>query len=141
MKLFRSAYLALASSALPLVAWAQTYFPGGGGPQYYYGGGGVGGYYGNTGFGGYNGQTRGAGVTNLQSLLSIVQTLIGYFQVIIFLVSIFYILKAALSFARGVPAWEPIKFAVYGILIALLAFSVIPLACWITQSSGPACNL
>ena len=155
MKYLRSAYaLALASVVTPLVTFAQygPYLPQGGyqtNPQFYYGGG--------TSYGGYggNGQARGAGITNLQSLLGIVQTLIGYFQVIIFLYALWSILRAALTMAGG-GSWrgssdgkgggskgasDQVLNAVYGILLALLAFSVIPLACWITQSSGPACNL
>ena len=142
MKYFRSAYaIALASVVTPLVTFAQ-YGPYQSGyqvnPQFYYGGG--------SSYGGYggNGQTRGAGITNLQSLLGIVQTLIGYFQVVIFLYAIFAFMQVAFGFVRGGKPdelWKKGQNAVIGILVALLAFSVIPLACWITQSSGPACNL
>ena len=141
----------VANAIVPLTAFAQqgftgSYNPFGFGssngnvfsnPAYYSGGGGYGG-----GFGGAV-QTRPAmPLNNLPSILGIAETILGYFQVIVFIVAIFYILKAALSYARGKPDYTSIGFAILGMAIAILVFAVPSLICWLTQSTGGAvCNL
>lgn len=148
MKHIRTLYATVvASVSTPLVAFAQFTT---GGPYY----GGIGGgytvgvpsYAGAYGGGGsYYGQTRSnLQFNNIQSLIGLANTLLGYIQVIIFLVALFYFLWAAYDFVTGnVKAGTPkLGYAALGIVVAILAFSIIPLICFLTSAqNGPACQL
>lgn len=145
MKYIRTLYaIVVASVVTPLVAFAQFTT---GGPYY----GGIGGgytvgvpnYAGGYGNGGFGYQTRSARFGDIESLITLGQTLLGYFQVIIFLVALFFFLFAAFKFVKGDAAGggKMLLNAVWGLAIALLAFSIIPLLCFITQAGGRACGL
>ncbi len=141
MKHIRTAYGTVIASALaPLYAFAQWGQPGFNNPnsfsfpQYYQTGSGMGSYY---------GQTRGLQVTSFQSVLGVINTLLGYMQVGIFLIALFYFLKGAWLIVKGDMAGggKMLLNAAIGVAAAILAFSIIPLVCFVTQSSGPACQL
>lgn len=138
MKYIRTATgFVTASVIAPLFALAQGFQSGGFSfPQYYQTG---------SGFAGssYNGQTRGLQVTSFQSVLSLINTLLGYMQVGIFLVALFYFLKGAFLMVKGDIAGgsKMLLNAAIGVAAAILAFSIIPLVCFVTQSNGPACWL
>ena len=142
MKNIRTIYgVVIASVVTPLIAFAQFGF--GGGSLYgsraginQFGGGGLGG-------GSYYGQTRGLQITSFQSILGIVNTLLGYMQVGIFLVALFYFLWGAYDIVKGNvgDGGKKMGYAAAGAAAAILAFSIIPLVCFITQSNGPACWL
>ncbi len=85
-------------------------------------------------------QGSGAGFTGI---INVVYTLIGYFQVIIFLTALVYLLRAAFLFTQGKEkeASPMILNAVIGIVVALLAFAVIPFICSITGAGGEACGV
>ncbi len=144
MKHIRTLYALITASVItPLFAFAQFgpyqsgYQPAN--PQLFYGGG-----FGGGGGGGYGYQTRAAQFGNIESLIALAQTLLGYAQVIIFVIALFFFLFAAFKFVKGDVAGggKTLGFAVIGVVIALLAFSIIPLLCFITQSGGGrACNL
>ena len=138
MKLINSLYAIIISSAiLPFTALAQLYrFDSfrSGTP------GGFGGGYGGSG----NWSTRSYTITNFESLLGIAQTLLGYFQVIIFILAILFALVGAWKIIAGADfeaGRKNLLYAFVGVVIAMLAFAIIPLACWLTQASGPACSL
>lgn len=88
-------------------------------------------------------QTRAYTITNFTSLLNLAHTLLGYFQVIIFLLAILFALVGALliivhgNFEAG---RAYLLWAFVGAVIALLSFAIIPIACFFTQASGPACT-
>ncbi len=140
MKFIKNIFTSVvALAALPVTALAQ---------QVYYGGqGGFG--VGNNPFGfnqgGFNqfGQTRPATIGSFDSIMLVAQRLLGYGQVIIFVTALFYLLFAAFKFAKGDAKDAPtmIMNAILGILLALLAFTIIPMVCWLTQSGGPACMI
>jgi hypothetical protein len=139
MKHIRIIYgIVLASVIAPLFSFAQ----GGGsyGMQQFFGGGQFGG---GGGGGSYYGQTRGLQINNFQSILGIINTLLGYMQVGIFLIALFYFLKGAFLIVKGDMAGggKMLGLAAVGVAVAILAFSIIPLVCFITQSNGPACWL
>lgn len=145
MKHIRAIYgVAIASVVTPLFTFAQGGFSGMQGfsfPQYYQTGSG---FSGGTGLGGsYYGQTRGLQITSFQSILGIINTLLGYMQVGIFLVALFYFLYGAYDMVGGDVGGGAKKmgYAAVGAGAAILAFSIIPLVCFITQSNGPACWL
>ena len=139
MKYIRTATgFVTASVIAPIITFAQGF----GGqaafsfPQYYQTG---------SGFGGasYNGQTRGLQVTSFQSVLGLINTLLGYMQVGIFLIALFFFLKGAFLMVKGDIAGgsKMLLNAAIGVAAAILAFSIIPLVCFVTQSNGPACWL
>ena len=133
--------IVITSVVAPLVAFAQYGFSGGfQGPMI-----GAGAYpVPGMGIGGsYYGQTRGLQITSFQSVLGVVNTLLGYMQVGIFLVALFYFLLGAYSMVKGDVAGgsKKLMYAALGVAAAILAFSIIPLVCFVTQSSGPACFL
>ena len=138
MKNIRTIYgVVIASVVTPLIAFAQFGFGGGSGAGInQFGGGGLGG-------GSYYGQTRGLQITSFQSILGIVNTLLGYMQVGIFLVALFYFLWGAYDIVKGNvgDGGKKMGYAAAGAAAAILAFSIIPLVCFITQSNGPACWL
>ena len=142
MKHIRTIYGAfIASIVMPLFAFAQPYLPEYGGyqinPQF-------GGGFGGNNFGGsYYGQTRGLQVTNFSSVLGIINTLLGYMQVGIFLVALFYFLWGAYLMVTGDVSGGAKKmgYAAVGIGAAILAFSIIPFVCFVVGSQGPACRL
>lgn len=146
MKHIRTIYATvLASVITPLIAFAQFTT---GGPYY----GGIGGGYSvgvpsyagaYGGGGGFGYQTRGARFGDIESLITLAQTLLGYFQVFVFIIALFFFLYAAFLFVKGDAAGggKMLLNAVYGILIAILAFSIIPLVCFLTQAGGRACGL
>lgn len=149
MKIFKSAYASfIATLAIPFATHAQDW--GGGwtnqafGNQNSYLGGGFsfGGGFNQGGGLGY-GQTRPARIGSFNDILTIAQRLLGYFQVIVFMTALFYLIWAGWLYARGNAKEAPgmILNAVIGILVALLAFTVIPLLCWLTQAGGQACGL
>ena len=140
MKSIRTLYASLvASAALPLTAFAQFGQQNFGSNPFSFGI--TGGF--NGGYGGGFGQTRPATIGSFDSLMLVAQRLLGYFQVVIFITALFFMLRGALLYVRGnaKDAQPMILNAVIGIVVALLVFTVIPLACWITQSSGPACGV
>ena len=140
MKHIHSIYaLVIGSVIAPLFAFAQF------GPYNT-----ASGYLPNQGFGGFGGgnggygyQTRGGRIGDIESLIALAQTFLGYAQVLIFLVALFYFLWAAYSFVKGDPATggKMLMNAVIGIVVAILAFSIIPLVCFLTQAGGRACGL
>ncbi len=140
MKYIRAAYgFAIASVIAPLSTFAQQYgYPTIGAGAYPVPGMGVGGQGGS-----YYGQTRGLQVNNFQSVLGVINTLLGYMQVGIFLVALFFFLKGAYLIVKGDMAGggKMLLNAAIGVAAAILAFSIIPLVCFVTQSSGPACWL
>ncbi len=77
------------------------------------------------------------------ALLDVGYKLIGYFQVIIFFVALVYLLRGAFLFTQGKEkeASPMILNAVIGIVVALLAFAVIPLICSVTGAGGEACTV
>ena len=131
--------IAVVSVIAPLYAFAQ------------FGGLNIGGGYGmgvnqftTGGIGGsYYGQTRGLQITSFQSILGIINTLLGYMQVGIFFIALFYFLYGAYDMVGGDVAGggKKMGYAAVGVAAAILAFSIIPLVCFITQSNGPACWL
>lgn len=128
-----------ASVIAPLYALAQGFGgPTFGFPQYYQTGVGFGGYGGS-----YNGQTRGLQITSFQSVLQVINTLLGYMQVGIFLIALYYFLKGAYLMVKGDvgDGAKMLMNAAIGVAAAILAFSIIPLVCFVTQSNGPACWL
>ena len=137
MKYIRTVYgVVIASVVAPLYAFAQ------------FGGLNIGGGYGSgvnqfTTGGSYYGQTRGLQINSFQSILGIINTLLGYMQVGIFLVALFFFLRGAYAMVTGDIAGggKMLLNAAIGVAVAILAFSVIPLVCFITQSNGPACWL
>lgn len=139
MKYIRAAYgFVIASVITPLSAFAQGFsnMQGFSFPQYYQ----------QTGAGpgtSYYGQTRGLQVNNFQSVLGVINTLLGYMQVGIFLIALFYFLRGAYLIVKGDMAGggKMLLNAAIGVAAAILAFSIIPLVCFVTQSSGPACWL
>lgn len=143
MKFIKSMYAIIISSAiLPLTALAQFGYPVGGigiNPITTGGfGSGVGGGYTGSGYL----QTRAYRFTNFDSLLGLAHTLLGYFQLIIFLLAIAMALVGAWKIIVGgnFEAGRPnLLWAFLGVVIAMLSFAIIPFACWITQASGPAC--
>lgn len=143
MKKIRTIYgVAVASIITPLLTFAQPYLPQNGGYQLnsqFSSGGSFGGGAGGS----YYGQTRGLQITSFQSILGIINTLLGYMQVGIFLVALFYFLKGAYLIVQGDMAGggKMLLNAAIGVAAAILAFSIIPLVCFITQSNGPACWL
>ncbi len=145
MKYIRTIYGAvIASVVMPLFALAQPYLPEYGGYQInsQFGGGNQ---FGGGQFGGgsYYGQTRGLQVTNFSSVLGIINTLLGYMQVGIFLVALFYFLWGAYLMVTGDVAGggKKMGYAAVGIGAAILAFSIIPFVCFVVGSQGPACRL
>ncbi len=143
MKHIRTIYGAVVAGAIaPLYAFAQYGFQTGGGSFF---GGGINQFTtgGQFGGGSYYGQTRGLQVTSFQSILGIINTLLGYMQVGIFLVALFYFLYGAYDMVGGDVGGGAKKmgYAAVGVGAAILAFSIIPLVCFITQSNGPACWL
>jgi len=144
MKHIRTIYgVVIASIVTPLLTFAQPYLPEYGGYQInsQFGGGGFGG--GNQFGGSYYGQTRGLQVTNFSSVLGIINTLLGYMQVGIFLVALFYFLWGAYLMVTGDVAGggKKMGYAAVGIGAAILAFSIIPFVCFVVGSQGPACRL
>lgn len=140
MKHIRTIYGAvIASVVMPLFALAQPYLPEYGGYQVnsQFGGGN------QYGGGSYYGQTRGLQVTNFSSVLGIINTLLGYMQVGIFLIALFYFLWGAFLIVKGDIAGggKKLGFAAVGVGAAILAFSIIPFVCFIVGSQGPACRL
>lgn len=140
MKYIRTAISFVSASVIaPLYAFAQ-WGPGFNNPnafsfpQYY-----------QTGFGGpsYSGQTRGLQITSFQSVLQVINTLLGYMQVGIFLIALYYFLKGAYLMVKGDvgDGAKMLMNAAIGVAAAILAFSIIPLVCFVTQSNGPACWL
>lgn len=143
MKHIRTIYgLVIASIVAPLYTFAQYGFQTGGGNFF---GAGVNQFTtgGQFGGGSYYGQTRGLQVTSFQSILGIINTLLGYMQVGIFLVALFYFLWGAYEMVKGDvgDGAKKMGYAAVGVGAAILAFSIIPLVCFITQSNGPACWL
>lgn len=132
MKIINSLYAIIAASAIvPLTALAQFGYPIGGG---------VGGGYGGSGYL----QTRAYKFTSFDSLIGLAHQLLGYFQVIIFLLAIAMALVGAWKIIVGgnFEAGRPnLLWAFIGVVVAMLSFAIIPFACWITQASGPACNI
>ena len=149
MKHIRAIYgVVIASVIAPLYAFAQFGFGGGfqppmfgAGVNQYTTGGQFGG--GNQYGGSYYGQTRGLQVTNFSSVLGIINTLLGYMQVGIFLVALFYFLWGAYLMVTGDVSGGAKKmgYAAVGIGAAILAFSIIPFVCFVVGSQGPACRL
>lgn len=143
MKIINSVYaIILSTVVVPLTALAQIggfgYTNPGMGINQFTTGGFGGGF---TGSG--NWQTRAPQFTNFNSLLGLAHQLLGYFQVVIFVLAILFALWGALlivikgNFAEGRPY---LLYAFVGVVIAILSFSIIPLACFFTQASGPACS-
>lgn len=96
------------------------------------------------GLGGFNYQTRSLGITSFESLLALAQRLLGYFQVIIFVLAVMMALWGAgqivvngkFESGRGF-----LLYAFVGVIIAILSFSIIPIVCQITGANmSPACN-
>ncbi len=92
---------------------------------------------------GYYGQTRGLQINSFPSVLGIINTILGYMQVGIFLVALFYFLRGAYLIVTGDMAGggKMLLNAAIGVAAAILAFSIIPLVCFLTQASGDACRL
>ena len=144
MKHIRTIYVTVVASVItPFIAFAQ--YPGfNNGPafnfgQYYQTGVGIGG-----GNGGYGYQTRSARFGDIESLIMLAQTLLGYVQVFIFIVALFFFMFAAFKFVKGDAAGggKMLQNAVIGLVVALLAFSIIPLLCFLVGSTGGrACAL
>lgn len=134
----------IASIVTPLLTFAQAFQSGYQINPQFGGGFGGGGQFG-SGFGGgfQSGQTRGLQINNFQSILGIINTLLGYMQVGIFLVALFFFLRGAYMMVTGDIAGggKMLLNAAIGVAAAILAFSIIPLVCFITQSNGPACWL
>lgn len=156
MQIFKNACASLiATLTFPFVSYAQDWSnpvdPWSGqafnnpnsylGRGFSFGGGWGGGSY-PGGVLGY-GQTRPGRIGSFTDILVIAQRLLGYFQVIVFMTALFYLVWAGFLYARGNAKEAPgmILNAVIGILVALLAFTVIPLLCWLTQAGGQACGL
>lgn len=138
MKYLRTIYgIAIASVITPLYTFAQ-WGPGFNNPnafsfpQYY-----------QSRFGAPGGQTRGLQITSFQGVLQLLNTLLGYMQVGIFLVALFYFLYGAYLIVTGDVAGggKMLLNGAIGVAAAILAFSIIPLVCFVTQSNGPACWL
>lgn len=148
MKYIRTALGFITVSVIaPLYTFAQQWGPGFNNqnafsfPQYYQTGSGFGG---GAGMGGsFYGQTRGLQITSFQGVLGIINTLLGYMQVGIFLVALFYFLYGAYLMVKGdiADGGKMLMNAAIGAGAAILAFSIIPFVCFVTQSSGPACWL
>lgn len=98
-----------------------------------------------SGFGGVNYQTRAVGITSFESLLALAQRLLGYFQVIIFVVAIAMALYGAFLIVTKGDFKEGRSFLAYafvGVVIAILSFSIIPIACLMTgNNTSLACYL
>ena len=146
MKHIRTIYgVVIASIVTPIITFAQGGFnmQGFSFPQYNQTGSGFdGGGFGGGGGGSFYGQTRGLQITNF-SILDLLNKLLGYMQVGIFLVALFFFLKGAYLIVTGDMAGggKMLLNAAIGVAAAILAFSIIPLVCLITQSNGPACWL
>ena len=113
-------------------------------PQYYQTGSlGGGGFGGGGGNGGYGYQTRGARIGDIESLITLANVLLGYIQIGIFLVALFFFLRGAFLIVKGDMAGggKMLLNAAIGAAVAILAFSIIPLICFLTQSNGRACGL
>ena len=139
MKKYISA--SIASIAFPLIGFAQVIFPPIGGGGYF---GPLGGNYGGGGggLGRYSGGGR-VGFTNIDQIIDFVRSLIGYGQVILFLVAIVFFLLAAYDFIKGDPGSgsKKLGYAIVGVIIALLAFTIIPVVCSLLHSNAPACGV
>ncbi len=142
MKHIKTVYGILISTVVaPLVAFAQNpSFQQGFWPTNNYG---VSSYGQGGGFGNPYGQTRSGSITNFQQIITIIQTLLGYMQILVFVAAIFFFLKAAFHFVTGDPGTgsKTLGWAVIGVIIGLLSFTIIPFICFLTQSGGPACGL
>lgn len=139
MKHIRTLYgIAIASVVTPLITFGQPIYGSYGQNSQFLGGSGFGGSGGS-----YYGQTRGLQINNFSSILGIINTILGYMQVGIFLVALFYFLYGAYLIVKGDMAGggKMLLNAAIGVAAAILAFSIIPLVCFLTQSSGPACFL
>lgn len=137
MKYIKALYGSIIGATLPLITYAQGYnqfapFNQFGGVQQF-GGGGYGGGY----------TTRSVPFTNIESIIALIQTFLGYAQVFIFLVAIGYFLFAAYLFISGNLAGgrTALLYAMLGVVIGLLAFTIIPILCGIFQAGGRACSL
>ena len=146
MKHIHTLYVTVVASVItPFIAFAQFST---GGPYY----GGIGGgysvgvpnYAGAYGGGGFGYQTRSARFGDIESLIMLAQTLLGYAQVFVFIVALFFFMSAAFKFVKGDAAGggKMLQNAVIGLVVALLAFSIIPLLCFLVGSTGGrACAL
>lgn len=138
MKYIISLYGSIAGAVVPFITHAQGYNQFSPFNQY----GGVQ-QFGGVGYGGGGYTTRSVPFTNIESIIALVQTLLGYAQVLIFLVAIGYFLYAASLFVRGNSSGgrEALLYAMLGIVVGLLAFTIIPILCGVFQAGGRACNL
>ena len=146
MKLLRIIYGSLlVSASLPLTSFAQ----GQNLPPFLDPSLTGGGFRSGFNFGGGGGYGGGVGASRISTLnggwpgvLRLVDILLGYFQVIVFLTALFYLLRGAFLFTTGKEkeAQPMILNAVIGIVVALLAFAVIPIICGITGAGGAACQ-
>ena len=130
--------LILSHIILPFVSFAQPFIPTPGVPIGPIGGYGYGGYGG--GYGGYGGRV---GFRNIEDVVGFMRTLIGYGQVIIFLIALVFFLTAAFKFIKGDAAGgrDTLLWAVVGVVVALLAFTIIPVVCALLGANTPACNI
>lgn len=86
-----------------------------------------------------------AQITTFDELLNKIHIFIGWFQAIVFIAAIIWILYAALLFITK--SYEDVKtprtiliYAVVGIVVALLAYAVVPVICSIIGTGGQACE-
>lgn len=125
--------ISIVGLSLPLLSFAQFNFFGSRGGSY------GGGSYGGGGYGG-SGSVAQAPVSSINDVIGIIDKLIGWGQAILFVIVAIFVLYAAYKFVIGGPegakeARGILIYAAVGVVVALLAYAVVPVVCNLTGAN------